>query len=82
VHQQGRSAALLSLGKPEEIEAYCKRLIDEVGEGGGFMLTSGCECPINVKRKPRAWWRPEELRGGKGKGQVVSGLKKGLKPKG
>jgi methylmalonyl-CoA mutase cobalamin-binding domain/chain len=44
-------AALLSLGKPEEVEAYCKRLIDEVGEGGGFMLTTGCECPINVKRE-------------------------------
>jgi len=47
-------AALLSLGKPEEVEAYCKRLIDEVGEGGGFMLTTGCECPIDVK--------PENLR--------------------
>ena len=44
-------AALLSLGKPEDVEAYCKRLIDEVGEGGGFMLTTGCECPINVKRE-------------------------------
>jgi methylmalonyl-CoA mutase cobalamin-binding domain/chain len=45
-------AALLSLGKPEEVEAYCRRLIDEVG--GGFMLTTGCECPIDVK--------PENLR--------------------
>jgi len=42
-------AALLSLGKPEEVEAYCKKLIDEVGDGGGFMLTTGCECPIDVK---------------------------------
>lgn len=47
-------ASLLSLGKPEEIQEYCKRLIDEVGEGGGFMLTTGCECPIDVK--------PENLR--------------------
>jgi methylmalonyl-CoA mutase cobalamin-binding domain/chain len=47
-------ASLLSLGKPEEVEAYCKRLIDEVGDGGGFMLTTGCECPIDVK--------PENLR--------------------
>ncbi len=47
-------AALLSLGKPEEVEAYCRRLIDEVGAGGGFMLTTGCECPIDVK--------PENLR--------------------
>jgi methylmalonyl-CoA mutase cobalamin-binding domain/chain len=44
-------AALLTLGKPEEVEAYCRRLIDEVGEGGGFMLTTGCECPISVKRE-------------------------------
>jgi methanogenic corrinoid protein MtbC1 len=47
-------AALLSLGKPEEVEEYCKRIIDEVGEGGGLMLTTGCECPIDVK--------PENLR--------------------
>jgi methylmalonyl-CoA mutase cobalamin-binding domain/chain len=47
-------AALLSLGRPEEVEAYCRRLIDEVGDGGGFMLTTGCECPIDV--------RPENLR--------------------
>lgn len=47
-------AALLTLGRPEEVEDYCRRLIDEVGEGGGFMLTTGCECPINV--------RPENLR--------------------
>jgi hypothetical protein len=42
-------AALLTLGQPEEVEEYCKRLIDEVGAGGGFMLTTGCECPIDAK---------------------------------
>lgn len=42
-------ASLLTLGKAEEVEEYCKRLIDEVGDGGGFMLTSGCECPIDAK---------------------------------
>ena len=42
-------ASLLTLGKPEEVEEYCKRLIDEVGDGWGFMLTTGCECPIDVK---------------------------------
>ncbi|MBW1849566.1 MAG: cobalamin-dependent protein [Deltaproteobacteria bacterium] len=47
-------ASLLTLGKPEEVEEYCKKLIDEVGDGGGFMLTTGCECPIDVK--------PENLR--------------------
>jgi len=43
------SAALLSLGKPEEVEAYCKRLIKEVGRDGGFILSSGCEMPAAVK---------------------------------
>lgn len=42
-------ASLLTLGKPEEVEEYCKRLIDEVGQEGGFMLTTGCECPIDAK---------------------------------
>ncbi len=47
-------ASLLSLGTPAEVGQYCRRLIDEVGEGGGFMLTTGCECPMDV--------RPENLR--------------------
>ena len=47
-------ASLLTVGKPEEVAEYCKRLIDEVGDGGGFMLTTGCECPIDA--------RPENLR--------------------
>ena len=42
-------ASLLTLGTPPEVEAYCKRLIDEIGDGGGFMLTTGCECPIDAK---------------------------------
>ena len=42
-------AAMLSLGKPEEVEAYCRRLIDEVGKGGGLILGSGCSVPPNVK---------------------------------
>jgi uroporphyrinogen-III decarboxylase len=44
-------ASLFSLGKPEEVVDYCKKLIKEVGKGGGFMLTSGCECPVDVKRE-------------------------------
>ena len=47
-------AALLTVGNPADVEAYCQRLIDEVGDGGGFMLTTGCECPVDVK--------PENLR--------------------
>ncbi|MEW6265784.1 MAG: cobalamin-dependent protein [Thermodesulfobacteriota bacterium] len=47
-------ASLLTLGAPDDIRDYCRRLIDEVGHGWGFMLTTGCECPIDVK--------PENLR--------------------
>ena len=41
--------ALMSLGKPEEVEAYCKKLIDEVGGDGGFIMGTGCEMPTAVK---------------------------------
>jgi hypothetical protein len=41
--------ALMCLGKPEDVEAYCKKLIDEVGGDGGFILGTGCEMPTAVK---------------------------------
>ena len=34
---------------PEEVESYCKKLIDVVGEGGGFILSSGCTVPVDCK---------------------------------
>lgn len=43
------SATMLSYGKPEEVEGYCKKLIDEVGKGGGFILGSGCAVPPDCK---------------------------------
>jgi hypothetical protein len=42
-------AALLTLGTPDEVHRYCQRLIDEVGKGGGFFLTTGCECPVDAR---------------------------------
>jgi hypothetical protein len=43
-------APLLTLGTPDEVFAYCKRLIDEIGkEGGGFILSSGCSTPDNSR---------------------------------
>lgn len=42
-------ASLLSLGTPEDVESYCKKLIDEVGDRGGFILSSGCELPAAIK---------------------------------
>lgn len=42
-------AALTSLATPQEVEEYCKKLIDNVGEGGGFILSSGCTVPAECK---------------------------------
>jgi uroporphyrinogen-III decarboxylase len=42
-------ASLLTLGRPDDVREYCQRLIDEVGKGGGFFLTTGCECPVDAK---------------------------------
>lgn len=36
-------AALQALGTPDEVRAYCRKLIDEVGYEGGFILGTGCE---------------------------------------
>ena len=43
-------AELLSLGEPAQVEDYCRRLIDEVGDGGGFILGSGCSVPPATRR--------------------------------
>ena len=45
------NATLLTLGTPERVQAYCRRLIDEVGTGGGFILGSGCTVPLTAKRE-------------------------------
>ncbi len=42
-------AALSSLGTTEEMEEYCKKLIDIVGKGTGFILSSGCTVPADCK---------------------------------
>jgi len=42
-------ASLLTLGTIEEVIAYCEKLIDVVGKGGGFILSTGCECPVDAK---------------------------------
>ena len=41
--------ALQSIGTPQEVEAYCKKLIDEVGGDGGFILGVGCEVAPDCK---------------------------------
>jgi hypothetical protein len=42
-------ATLLKLGEPDEVSAYCERLIKELGKDGGFILSSGCTVPIDAK---------------------------------
>lgn len=42
-------AALTSLGTPAEIEEYCRKLIDIVGKDSGFILSTGCTCPVDCK---------------------------------
>ena len=42
-------ATLLAFAEAGEVEAYCEKLIREVGRDGGFILGSGCEVPLNAK---------------------------------
>jgi uroporphyrinogen-III decarboxylase len=42
-------ATLFKLGTTEEVEAYCKKLIDVVGKGSGLILAAGCQIPDNAK---------------------------------
>jgi uroporphyrinogen-III decarboxylase len=45
--------SLLVAGTPEEVKTHCKKLIDEVGRGGGFILSPSTGLdnarPENVK---------------------------------
>lgn len=42
---------LLTLGSPDEVRHYCKKLIDGLAPGGGFLLGSGCELAPDAKRE-------------------------------
>jgi uroporphyrinogen-III decarboxylase len=42
-------APLLTLGTPDQVYDYCKNLIEKIGGGGGFILSSGCSTPDNSK---------------------------------
>jgi hypothetical protein len=42
---------LMSVGTAEEVAAYCRRLIDEVGGDGGHILSTGCGLPAAARRE-------------------------------
>ena len=44
-------ASLLSLGTPDEVDEYCKKLITVIGKDGGFILRPGCTMPMNAKHE-------------------------------
>jgi uroporphyrinogen-III decarboxylase len=35
-------SSMIVTGTPEETKEYCRKLIEEVGKGGGFILAAGC----------------------------------------
>ena len=42
-------APLFVVEGPDEVRGYCRKLIDVIGKGGGFILASGCTVPDNAK---------------------------------
>ena len=42
-------ASLLCYGSPQDVELYCKKLIKDCAEGGGFILATECETPWDAK---------------------------------
>jgi uroporphyrinogen-III decarboxylase len=42
-------SSLLVYGTPKDVEKYCKKLIEDCAEGGGFILSTECEVPWNSK---------------------------------
>jgi hypothetical protein len=42
-------SAMLVYGTTEEVDAYCKQLIEDCAEGGGFILEAECEVPWDSK---------------------------------
>ncbi len=42
---------LLVYGTPDEVDAYCKKLIEDCAPGGGYVLGVECETPWDAKRE-------------------------------
>jgi uroporphyrinogen-III decarboxylase len=43
------SPSLLNIGTPQEVADYCKKLIDVVGKGGGFIMDGAIGVPDEAK---------------------------------
>jgi uroporphyrinogen-III decarboxylase len=41
--------SLLNVGTPDEVTAYCRRLIEGVGKSGGFILDAAIGIPDEAK---------------------------------
>ncbi|MDT8273672.1 MAG: uroporphyrinogen decarboxylase family protein, partial [Desulfomonilia bacterium] len=44
-------STLLAEGSRDEVLSYCRTLIETVGPGGGFILSSGCSIPANANQE-------------------------------
>ena len=42
-------ARLLKLGTARDTEQYCRKLINTIGKGSGFILSCGCDLPVDAK---------------------------------
>lgn len=42
-------ASMLQTGTPDDVTAYCRKLISTVGKGGGFILSAGTPIPDEAK---------------------------------
>ncbi len=42
-------ALLLARGSPEEVKDYCLSLVEAIGRRGEFILSSGCDVPMDAK---------------------------------
>jgi methoxylated aromatic compound---corrinoid protein Co-methyltransferase len=43
--------SLLNTGTPDEVDAYCRKLIEVVGKGGGFILDGGIGVPDEARHE-------------------------------
>jgi hypothetical protein len=44
-------APLFTLGTPQQVSDYCRKLKSELGKDGGFILGSGCHIPLEAKHE-------------------------------